>query len=544
MQTNTTTLEQALIELHLADPALIEQAKKLNPTAKIHQILIDMGALSEEQLLTAYQHITNLPTWNGEGEIQKDHPLTLEFLAYNQILPVQIQNTKQLIIADALDDGLIDLLKNICPDSQIMLAAQSEISQLIQQHIQPTDNNETDEEPNNNNLQDIEHLKDLALEAPIIRLVNDLFNQAVKLNASDIHLEPSRNQIELRYRIDGILQNYSGPTGEQYPAVVSRIKILAKLDISERRLPQDGRIRTKSGGRTIDIRVSTVPTPYGEDIVMRILDQKKQILDLNKSGLSGNIITNFQQILKKSHGIILVTGPTGSGKTTTLYSALQYIIDGEKKIITVEDPVEYEIPGITQIPVQENIGMTFNNALRAILRHDPDVIFIGEIRDKETAEIAIQSSLTGHLVLSTLHTNSAIGAINRFLDMGIPDYLLSSSLLAVSAQRLIRKLCDHCKQPYQPDSAQLKHYQLTNDYTYYRAQGCHNCAKTGYKGRLPIAEIKKVDSHLRQAILETPNLDDLNKAADINNPDSLLSDGIEKIKAGLTSLEELQRVIG
>ena len=537
-------LEQTLVELNLVDPTLINQAKTLHPNGKIQQILLDMGALSEEQLLSAYNHITGLPIWDGEGEIQKESGFDNDFLSYNNILPVTTKRGAELIIDNALDDGLIDLLKRSHPDSIIALHLTSEINRLIKQNFLLEEHDDNSRTATSSDLHDIEHLKDLALEAPIIRLVNDLFNQAVRLNASDIHLEPARHHIELRYRIDGILLSRTPPTLEQYPAVVSRIKILANLDISERRLPQDGRIRTKSSGHNIDVRVSTVPTPYGEDIVMRLLDQKKQILDLDKSGLSDNIIHTLKQILRKNHGIILVTGPTGSGKTTTLYSSLQHIIDGETKIITVEDPVEYEIPGITQIPVNDSIGMGFNNALRSILRHDPDVIFIGEIRDRETAEIAIQASLTGHLVLSTLHTNSAIGAINRFLDMGIPDYLLSSSLLAVSAQRLIRKLCVDCKQLDNIEPALLMHYHLKSDQPYYRAQGCHKCANTGYLGRIPIAEIKHVDSHLRQAILENPSIDNLNRAADINNPNSLLSDGLSKVKAGITSLEELQRVAG
>ena len=537
-------LEQALIELNLVDSSLISKAKTLHPNGKIQQILLDMGAISEDQLLTTYNHITGLPIWNGEGVIHKESGLENDFITYNNILPITTENGNNYVIDNAMDDGLIDLLKRNDPDAIIYLYSPSEINRLVKNNFSVEESEDSQKIIVSSDLNDIEHLKDLALEAPIIRLVNDLFNQAVRVGASDIHLEPARNQIDLRYRIDGILIPRTPPTIEQYPAVVSRIKILANLDISERRLPQDGRIRTKSSGHNIDVRVSTVPTPYGEDIVMRLLDQKRQILDLNKSGLSEYIVKTLKKILKKSHGIILVTGPTGSGKTTTLYSALQYIIDGENKIITVEDPVEYEINGITQIPVNDSIGMSFNNALRSILRHDPDIIFIGEIRDRETAEIAIQASLTGHLVLSTLHTNSAIGAINRFLDMGIPDYLLSSSLLAVSAQRLIRKLCEDCKQPTHIEPTLLQYYRLNSEHTYYRANGCHKCANTGYRGRIPIAEVKHIDSHLRQAILENPSIDNLNRAADINSPNSLLSDGLTKVQAGITSIEELQRVVG
>jgi len=536
------TLEQSLIELNLIEASFIEQAKTLHPNGQLQQTLLDMGAISEEQLLQAYSHISAIPLWQGEGEINKESPFTPEFLIYNNILPIKLNGTDYNIIDSVLDDGLIDLLKRRTPDNQLALYPTSEISQWLTDNFQTEEQAEENSSPSS--LVDAEQLKDLALEAPIIRQVNDLFNQAVRLNASDIHLEPSRNQIELRYRVDGILINRTPPDTEDYPAIVSRIKILAQLDISERRLPQDGRIRTQSGGHTIDIRVSTVPTPHGEDIVMRILDQKKQLLDLDQCGLTPALVQKFKASLNKSHGIILVTGPTGSGKTTTLYSSLKHIVDGKKKIITVEDPVEFEIPGITQIPVQEQIDMGFSNALRSILRHDPDIIFIGEIRDRETAEIAIQASLTGHLVLSTLHTNSAIAAITRFLDMGIPDYLLSSSLLAVSAQRLIRKLCPHCKTPAQLDYALLQHYQLPTENKYYQAAGCHKCNQTGYQGRIPVAEFKLIDAELRDAIINNPSIDNLNRVAQAEQPDNMLSDGLGKVLDGLTSLEEIQRVCG
>ncbi|WP_036300383.1 GspE/PulE family protein [Methylomarinum vadi] len=539
----TQALEDSILKLGLLDEATLRQAAQLQPETPLENKLLDMGVISEEQLLQAYSDITALPIWDGEGELSDPLPFSEEFLVYNNILPINKLDQQWFIIDNAQDDGLADLLRETFPESTVAIYPNSELSQLIDKHFQASEQ-QSDEEQSTTKLPDIEHLKDLALEAPIIRLVNDILSHAVKLGASDIHLEPSRTRIELRYRIDGVLVSRAAPNFDEYPAIVSRIKILANLDIAERRLPQDGRIRTKSNGRDIDIRVSTIPTPHGEDIVMRILDQKKQVLSLANSGLSANITEIFKQQLKRSHGIILVTGPTGSGKTTTLYSALQEIIDGETKIITVEDPVEYEIPGITQIPVNDAIGMHFIAALRSILRHDPDVIFIGEIRDRETAEIAIQSSLTGHLVLSTLHTNSALGAINRFLDMGIPDYLLASSLNAVSAQRLVRKLCDECKQANQIDPLLAQHYNIPVDQTIYEAVGCKKCAHTGYKGRLPIAEFKVVDGELRHAILENPSLDNLIAAAAINDPSNLISDGIAKVVEGLTSIDEVMRTAG
>jgi general secretion pathway protein E len=538
-------LETCLLNQGVIDAKTLQRATQLNSDAPPEKILLDMGIISEEQLLHAFSEISNLPIWDGEGEPTQPPPLPEEFLIYNSILAITKNDQQWLIIDTPLDDGLIDLLQRALPETQIALYPASELQQLIDKHYQLEVNQDnTDDGTLDNAFNDIERLKDLALEAPIIRLVNDMLSQAVKLGASDIHLEPSRNRIELRYRIDGVLVSRTSPNPDEYPAIVSRIKILANLDIAERRLPQDGRIRTKSNGRDIDIRVSTIPTPHGEDVVIRILDQKKQVLSLDNSGLSSKITQLFIQQLKRSHGIILITGPTGSGKTTTLYSALQDIIDGETKIITVEDPVEYEIPGITQIPVNESIGMDFVSALRSILRHDPDVIFIGEIRDRATAEIAIQSSLTGHLVLSTLHTNSAVGAINRFLDMGIPDYLLASSLNAVSAQRLVRKLCPACKQATHIDPLLAQRYQIPEGQTIYQATGCKKCANTGYKGRIPIAEFKIVDSHLRHAILENPSLDNLIQASAINDPSNLVSDGMEKVINGLTSIDEIMRTAG
>ena len=364
------------------------------------------------------------------------------------------------------------------------------------------------------------------------------------MGASDIHLEPWPHQIALRYRVDGVMHSQLAPATADYPAVVSRIKILGNMDIAERRLPQDGRIHIRTSGREVDIRVSTLPMSRGEDVVMRILDQKHQSLSLEATGLSPRIINLYQNNLARSSGLILVTGPTGSGKSTTLYSGLNQIIDGTRKIITVEDPVEYELSGITQIQVNEAAGLGFPTILRSILRHDPDVIFIGEIRDRETAEIAVQASLTGHLVLSTIHTNSATGAIGRFLDMGVADYLLSSSLVAISAQRLVRRLCDACKEPEIPDAVTSTRYGLLQSDTIYRAVGCPLCSKTGYQGRMAIAEMLEMTTALRAQILRDPSNDALDATAHEGNFSTMISDGVDRVRAGLTTLEEVLRVAG
>ncbi len=537
-------LDDALLDMGVVDHDTLQQARELN-SADIGSALISMGIISEQQLFQTYQQVTGLILWDGDGTLASDERFEGEFLATNNILPVRLNSQRLLVIDAPLDDGLVDMLKRMASDTQIAISPHADLALSLQKHPQIADcldDGEPSEEAGER--LDTEHLKDLALEAPIIRQVNDIINNAVHIQASDIHFEPFRHRIEVRFRVDGALITRSAPSAEEYPAVVSRIKIMSDMDIAERRLPQDGRFRHRSGGREIDIRVSTMPTPYGEDIVLRILDKRRQVLSLDECGLSPSILTEFRRNLKKPNGIMLVTGPTGSGKTTTLYSALQELIDGERKIITVEDPVEYEIAGITQIPVNEAIGMTFSTALRSILRHDPDIIFIGEIRDQETAEIAIQAALTGHLVLSTLHTNQAIGAVTRFLEMGIPDYLLASSLLAVSAQRLVRKLCPHCKTETAIPGHFAERFKLSPTQSIYQANGCHKCTQTGFHGRLPIAEFKQVTPAVRTAIVQDPSYENLEKAAQQSNPRVLLDDGIETVLKGQTTFEEIMTVAG
>jgi len=545
--------KQALIEHGYAEQRILDKAISLNKTqtnissvTALAQTLIDMGIISEEALYDIYAQLSGLAIWQGDGEFLAEcEPLSRSFMAYNRILPVNNNEQLLLITDDAADEGLHQMLHSLLPDAEVQLRPVSVFSHLLEDHFSTELSDLSDEQDDLSADNEIEHLKDLALEAPIIRLVSDMINTAVQLGASDIHLEPFRNSVELRYRVDGVLLNRPPPSMEEYPAVISRIKILSELDIAERRLPQDGRIRTKSAGRDIDLRISTLPTPYGEDVVMRLLDKKGKILALDSMGLSPPILEPLKANLKKSNGIILVTGPTGSGKTTTLYAALQTLIDGKKKIITVEDPVEYEIPGISQIAVNETIGMTFAKALRSILRHDPDIIFIGEIRDLETAEIAIQSSLTGHLVLSTLHTNSAMGAITRFMDMGIPDYLLASSLQMVTAQRLVRRLCEHCKQVDDAfEQSSRSHYHIPENNIIYKPIGCNKCAHSGYSGRLLIAECREMNSEIRHTILNEPNTDKLEQSAAKIHKGNLLTDGMDKVAQGLTSMEEVLRVAG
>jgi general secretion pathway protein E len=381
-------------------------------------------------------------------------------------------------------------------------------------------------------------------ENPVIRLVNTIILEAIQQKASDIHFEPQEKELLIRYRIDGVLLKRRSPPSEYQNNILTRIKVMAKLDIAEKRLPQDGRIKLKLGTREIDFRVSSIPVIYGERIVMRILDRENIFVDLHHLGMNKNLLEEFVKMIDLPEGIILVTGPTGSGKTTTLYSAIAKILSSETNIMTIEDPVEYKIPSIAQIAVNPKIDLTFAKGLRHILRQDPDVIMIGEIRDKETAEIAIQSALTGHLVFSTLHTNDAPSAVTRLADMGIEPYLIASSLVGVLAQRLIRKLCPHCKKSYSPSLEEKKQLKIDLDkkVIFYKPEGCSLCLQTGYQGRIGIFEMMKINHPVRREILKNVDSDSIREAAYSQKMQTLFQQGVECIEQGLTSTEEILRI--
>ena len=392
--------------------------------------------------------------------------------------------------------------------------------------------------------EDVGHLKDLASEAPIIKLVNLVMARALESRASDIHIEPFEDGLSIRYRIDGVLHNVETAPRKLQAAVVSRIKVMAKLDIAERRLPQDGRIRIKVSDREIDLRVSTIPVVYGESVVMRILDKESIVVDLGRLGFAAEMLAQFERLIRKPHGIVLVTGPTGSGKTTTLYGALDKINSPDRKIITVEDPVEYQLKGVNQIQVKPQIGLHFANALRHIVRQDPDVIMIGEIRDLETAEIAVQSALTGHLVFSTLHTNDAPSAVTRLLDLGVESFLLSSTIRGILAQRLVRVICPHCKEkdPSAAGREELALFGIGADAELYRGKGCEKCTLTGYHGRSGVFELLVVDDEFRRLILKNADAGELRQAARRLGMKTILEDGAAKVRAGVTTLSEVFRV--
>lgn len=387
-------------------------------------------------------------------------------------------------------------------------------------------------------------LEDLSSDAPVIRLVNHLFERVLDLDGSDIHFEPEENSFNIRCRVDGIMQQIEALPVSAQPVVTSRLKLMAKLDIGEKRLPQDGRIEYSLGNKKIDLRVSTLPGVHGESIVLRILDRSDIMVDLEKLGMPPQILTNWQTMIKQPHGMILVTGPTGSGKTTTLYATLEKISTQQQKMITVEDPVEYQLNGITQIQVNSKIGLSFSAGLRSIVRQDPDVIMIGEIRDHETASIAIESALTGHLVFSTLHTNDAAGAVSRLQDMGVEPYLISSSLLAVQAQRLIREICPTCRSKYEMTEVEAKLLEIkTSDIPFiYKGKGCKHCAETGYRGRIGLYELLLLSDDIRYLINTGADSNVIREKAIALGMHTLRQDALNKLAQGVTTVEEVLRV--
>lgn len=480
--------------------------------------------------------------------------LSTRFIRENKIVPLEFkQNTLKIIMVDPENHDVVDALKiAVSQDIEIYFSDAKSIEEYIEkfytQEIQ--DISKLIENIEDNSLQfiheeedDVGHLQDLASEAPIIRLVNMIVTRAVESRASDIHIEPYADELKIRYRIDGVLHDIELIPKKLQAAIFSRIKIMAKLNIAERRLPQDGRIKLKVGGLEIDIRVSTIPVLYGESLVMRLLHQAGILIDMEQLGFPPDTLLMFNNIIKKTNGIILVTGPTGSGKTTTLYGALDKINSSDRKIITVEDPIEYHLRGINQIQVKPQIGLDFPNILRHIVRQDPDVIMIGEIRDLETAEIAIQSALTGHLVFSTLHTNDAPTAITRLMDIGVQNYLLAATIRGILAQRLVRVICPECREIDETVMDDEKiNIMSRQDLTLYRGKGCEKCAHTGFYGRSGIYELLEVDNSISQLISKNADVRQIRETARKNGMRTLQEDGLLKVKSGLTTINEVFRV--
>lgn len=461
--------------------------------------------------------------------------LPITFLKQSKILPLdEDEKTITLAMVNPLDAFVINAVETKCEKRVIVkIALQKELEAHFSDLVQGMNSAEPSSISHLEFESDIKRLRDIASEAPVIKTVNQMISDAIDMQASDIHLEPFDNQLHLRFRIDGLLKKMPSPASSNRLAIISRIKILADLDIAERRLPQDGRIKIVISGREIDIRVSTLPTLHGEGVVLRLLDHSKSLQTFEDLGFSQSELTTLLSLLNRPNGIILVTGPTGSGKTTSLYASLLRLNKPDVKIVTVEDPIEYQIKGINQIQTHSDIGLGFAAVLRSILRHDPDVIMIGEIRDVETARIAVQASLTGHLVLSTLHTNSAISAVTRLMDMGIDRYLIASTLEAVIAQRLVRKLCPGCRM--EEDSGKEAGI-------FYKAVGCDTCNGTGYSGRSAIAEILTISEEIESEIIKGSSAAEIYKTAASQGFRTLFESGVEKVTSGITSLEEVHRV--
>ena len=549
-------LGEILVQERLTTPDVVEQAlARAKATGeRVGEALVAVGAVKSEDVLRALAEQQSL-AYLSRDELPSPLPivknLSPKYLRQYTVCPVSIENGLLTVAtADPLNTVVLDDLRQFTGLAVKLVVSSAEaITEAIdrtydgaatplQRIVEGMEDEGAGEE------EDVNHLRDMAFEAPVVRLVNLLVENAIDAEASDIHVEPFEDTLRVRYRLDGILFDQEAPPRRLQAAVTSRIKLMAEMNIAERRLPQDGRIRVTVRGRRVDIRVSTIPTVHGESIVMRLLDRSSVFLPLEKLGFASAMLRRFEALIKRPHGILLVTGPTGSGKTTTLYGALDKINSPDRKIITVEDPVEYQLKGVNQIHVKPKIGLTFATGLRHIVRQDPDVILIGEIRDLETAEIAIQAALTGHLVFSTLHTNDAPAAITRLQDMGVEPYLVASVLEGVLAQRLVRRICAACRVPDTPNAADLEALGIegAGGRALSRGRGCDECRGTGYRGRTGIYELFPITEDARSLILKRAPSREIRRCAIEAGMVTLRMDGWLKACEGVTTVEEILRV--
>jgi type II secretion system protein E len=535
-------------------------AARKNPQERIDQILVRMGFVEERDVLEALGEqmsiaVVDLAQITIDRDLLKLMPTRL--VHKRGLIPIEkTADTLRVATADPYDYTAIDELRMLTGlKVDPVLASATEIQRLIRQHFgvggstidemiedQPEDE---DVELLSDSVDENGDLVEMAQEATVVRLVNEILTEAIRDKASDIHIEPYEHTLKIRYRIDGVLQNTALPPKiERFQAaIISRIKIMSNLNIAEKRLPQDGGFKARIHGREIDFRVSIIPTGYGEAVVMRILDRQSINLSLQQLGMGSDVLTEFERLIRMPHGIVLVTGPTGSGKTTTLYAALHTIVCDEIKILTIEDPIEYYLDGINQVQTSEKIGLNFARALRSFLRHDPDVILVGEIRDRETAEVAINASLTGHLVFSTLHTNDSSGATTRLLDMGVEPFLVSSSVEGILAQRLVRTICPHCKEAYEPDREALpQDFKIEKGQVLYRGIGCRECRQVGYRGRIGIYELLMMNDEIRELVVQRGSAGRIRHVGLNNGLKLLRQDGWDKVLAGHTTCEEVLRV--
>lgn len=547
-----------LIRMGLLNELQLQQALEVQARTgeRLGRILVRMGLITEEDLAKAigvqwgypYVSLSSTPV---DPEVVKLVPQHIA--SRHKVLAFQ-RNGDRLVVAvvDPLNLLALDDVRLVTGmDVEARITTEDELMQAINKHYHvgsildqaPV----TEEEATGEEEVSLDRLREMVDEAPVVKLVNVILDQAIREGASDVHIEPHRNGLHVRYRIDGVLHDVMSPPKNLKAALVSRIKIVANLDIAERRKPQDGRIHLKVDGRDIDLRVSTLPTMFGEKVVMRILDQSNALISLNRLGMASDIQAKWEELASKPYGMILVTGPTGSGKTTTLYATLSKINTLDKNIITVEDPVEYQLPRINQVQVNPKVGLTFATGLRSILRQDPDVIMVGEIRDRETAEIAVQAALTGHLVLSTLHTNDAPSAFTRLIDMGIEPFLITSSVIGVLAQRLARTICPKCKEAYRPPREAVRRLSEElldeEELVLYRGEGCEFCRQTGYKGRTGVYELLVVTDRIRELVIRRASASEIREGARSEGFRTMRDDGIRKVLEGVTTIEEILRVV-
>jgi type IV pilus assembly protein PilB len=555
-------LGRILLRMGLVTEEQLEQALAIHERTreKLGRILVSMGAITEQDLAKAIGIQWNYPyvalsSAGVDPEVARMVPHHL--CIRHKVLPYARNGDKLLVaLVDPLNLLALDDVRLITGlDVEPRITTEEELLQAIHKHhqlgslLEQTAHVEVGPEAPVEEEISLDRLRQMVDEAPVVKLVNLILDQAIREGASDIHIEPYRHGIHVRYRIDGVLHDVLSPPKNLKAALVSRIKIMANLDIAERRRPQDGRIHLRVDGREIDLRVSTLPTMFGEKVVMRILDQSSALIQLGQLGMASEVQETWERLATKPYGMLLITGPTGSGKTTTLYATLTKINTLEKNIITIEDPVEYQLPRINQVQVNPKAGLTFATALRSILRQDPDIIMVGEIRDRETAELAVQAALTGHLVFSTLHTNDAASAFTRLLDMGIEPYLVASSVIGVMAQRLARKICSRCKEPYRAPGEAVR--RLSEDrvegeeeeVVLYRGAGCEACRHTGYKGRVGVFELLVVSDRIRSMILARAPSTEIREAARSEGMRTMREDGLQKVLGGISTVEEILRVV-
>ncbi len=553
-------LGDSLVEKQVLTQKRVEEAVELQKKTgkRMGQIIIEKGWASEQDVLIAIGEQLSVPyvrLRTGIYDPDVAGLLDKKTAVRLRVIPLQrVRGTVALATADpqaipSFDEVEQRLGYRVVP----VLAQREEIMNTIHDiYANNTDDimmvgdvDEDFEVIENLVPDDYSVIDEMAEGSPVINLVNSIVQRAVRDGASDIHIEPARGKSRVRYRIDGVLYEVTTLRSDLHPAIISRMKVMANLDISERRLPQDGRIQVQTQGRAVDLRFSSLPGLYGEKVVLRILDKNQSLLDVNKLGMSQGNIALFKSLLDKSNGLVLVTGPTGSGKTTSLYAALNYLNSIEKNIVTIEDPVEYQLDIVNQNEVRDNIGLTFSSILRHTLRQDPDIVMVGEIRDRETAEISVQAALTGHLVLSTLHTNHAIGAITRMIDMGVKPYLLSSALIGVVAQRLVRTICAACKTEFvaSPELVTQFGWEDLGQVRLAHGRGCQECYDSGYKGRIGIHEILRADEDLQALVTSNPGRDELTRYLEKRNIRTLFHDGLDHVRGGDTTIEEISRVI-